>query len=271
MSRRIAGWRLLEDGAGDGPFNMAVDEALLAAAQSGGEPTLRLYRWRGPWLSLGYAQPLDPERAEACRAAGVGLVRRVTGGSAVLHGLDLTYAVAAPEDALPPGLEGSYALVSRALRGALARLGVAADAAPLPQRLRGPVPFDCFARLGRDEIEVGGRKLVGSAQRRAGGAVLQHGSIRLAPDPAGAKGAAGRREGASTSLSELGIAAPEAAVREACVAGFEAALGLPLTRGTLGGRERDAVRLRLSMRAGKPWETPPPVDPLVSRPLPAGR
>ena len=70
---------------------MGVDEALLASAVRAGTTSLRLYGWAGPWLSLGYAQPLEPEHARQLEAAGVGWVRRVTGGRAVLHGADLTY------------------------------------------------------------------------------------------------------------------------------------------------------------------------------------
>ena len=270
MNRAAGAWRLLEHGAADGAWNMAVDEALLAAAQAGGRPTLRLYAWHGPWLSLGYAQALEPHRAEACRGAGVGVVRRVTGGSAVLHGGDLTYAVAAAEDALPPGLEGSYALVARALREALRILGIPADA-KVPAPAPGPAPFDCFARAGLEEIEVHGRKLVGSAQRRAGGAVLQHGSLRLGPDPPAAAVAAGRVEGVATSLAELGCDATEARVREAFCRGFEAVLGLPVRPGALTAPELEVARERFTLRAGKPGAPLPPVAPRFSRPPPAGR
>ena len=97
-----ARWRLLLDGPGAGSWNMAVDEALLRSAQRGAAPTLRFYSWDGAWLSLGFApSPLDAARRAACREAGVGIVRRATGGRAVLHGADLTYAVAAPVAALP--------------------------------------------------------------------------------------------------------------------------------------------------------------------------
>ena len=75
---------------------MGMDEALLASVVAGGPPTLRLYRWQGAWLSLGYSQRLSSRRLAACRQAGVGVVRRVTGGRAVLHGGDLTYAVSVP-------------------------------------------------------------------------------------------------------------------------------------------------------------------------------
>jgi lipoate-protein ligase A len=234
-------WRLLVDGPASGPWNMGVDEALLASARAGGA-TLRLYRWQGAWLSLGYAQQLPPAREAACRAAGVGVVRRVTGGLAVLHGADLTYAVAAGEQRLPAGLRGSYGLVADALCEAFRQLGVVlerpADCAGAPRRPRG---FDCFAEPAPDELLVGGRKIAGSAQRRAGGAVLQHGSIRLAPDPAVAVAAAGLAAGRATSLAELGAESGAEAVVRAVVAGFEGVLGVSLERGTLSSAERRAA------------------------------
>ncbi|NNL66067.1 MAG: hypothetical protein HKP30_07495, partial [Myxococcales bacterium] len=172
-------WRLLIHGAGTGAWNMGVDEALLDSARRG-QATLRLYRWEGPWLSLGYGQRLSETRRAACAAAGVGLVQRMTGGLAVLHGGDLTYTVAAPAALLPPGLRASYCLVADALCAAFGALGVTLEREPdctpghRPSgRRRG---FDCFAVPAPDELLAGGRKLAGSAQRRAGGAVLQHGS-----------------------------------------------------------------------------------------------
>jgi len=236
-----ATWRLLLDGPGSGPWNMGVDEALFASAQEHGHAALRLYRWDGPWLSLGYGQTLAPAREDACRAAGVGVVRRVTGGLAVLHGADLTYAVVAPETALPPGLRGSYALVAEALCDAFARLGVAIERSPA----RGPAGaprsgFDCFAEPAQDELLADGRKLAGSAQRRAGGAVLQHGSLRLSPDSAPAARAAGLDPARATSLVELGCAATLREVTDALVAAFTAALaplGVSLVRAPLSPTE----------------------------------
>ncbi len=233
---------------------MGVDEALLAAAVHTGRPSLRFYRWRGPWLSLGYGQVLDLERVAACERAGVGVVRRVTGGRAVLHGSDLTYAVAAREDRLPAGVLASYDFVADILIEALGALGVAGVASPppgareiAPQRSRSDrattagglerADFDCFARPAAREICAGGQKLVGSAQRRARGGILQHGSIRLTPDPREARRAAAIRGEGATSLSELGANAAPDALREACVAAFERALG-PLEAGGLSAAER---------------------------------
>lgn len=247
---------------------MGVDEALLAGLAAGAPPTLRLYRWQGPWLSLGYAQSPTPERVAACARAGVGLVRRVTGGGAVLHGADLTYALVAPEDALPPRLEGAYALVTDALLRALAALGVRAEragpAAPDAGRA-GSRPFDCFQGVAQEEIRARapgaaagaeGRKLVGSAQRRAGGAVLQHGSIRLAPDPPAASAAAGLDPDAATSLAELGCDASLEALVEACVRAFADRLGARLETGALTPAEEAAARERTRAHPRDPLAAP---------------
>ncbi|MDH3519763.1 MAG: hypothetical protein OEM49_04840 [Myxococcales bacterium] len=236
-------WRLLLDGAGSGPWNMGVDEALLAAAARGGPPTLRFYAWRGSWLSLGYAQTLSTARGAACARAGVGIVRRVTGGRAVLHGGDLTYAVAAPAGLLPRGLQASYGLVSDALCEALRSRGVAAvRASAVSSPSWGAPRFDCFAEAAAEEICVAGRKLVGSAQRRSGGAVLQHGSIRVRPDPCVAARAAGQVSGAATSLRELGVSTSDAALREVCAACLGAALGASFESGHLAEGERRQAR-----------------------------
>lgn len=239
---------------------MAVDEVLLASAGAGAPPALRLYAWRGPWLSLGYAQPFDEASARACRAAGVEVVRRVTGGRAVLHGGDLTYAVVAREASLPPGLEGSYRLLSDALLAALASVGVAAERAPAAPAASS---FDCFAAAATDEICAEGRKLAGSAQRRAAGAVLQHGSIRLRPDPPEAARVAGLGAGATT-LAELGID-PEAGLsglRAALPRALAERLGVEIAPATLDPAERRAARARaLALRR----------DPLARRALAASR
>ena len=108
---------------------MAVDEVLLAAAARRAAPVLRLYEWQGAWLSIGYAQRFDAPAAARCRDADVQVLRRVTGGRAVLHGADLTYGVAAAATALPAGLDSSYRLLSDAILAALRELGVDADRA----------------------------------------------------------------------------------------------------------------------------------------------
>lgn len=122
-------WRLLETGAADGPANMAVDEAIMIHHSRGGAPpTLRFYRWDPPTLSLGYFQ--DPEREvnrEACRRLGVGLVRRPTGGRAVLHDDEVTYSVVIAQKYLPGSVVETYRVLSGGLLAGLRLLGVPAE------------------------------------------------------------------------------------------------------------------------------------------------
>ncbi|MCZ6785284.1 MAG: lipoate--protein ligase family protein [Proteobacteria bacterium] len=239
---RVAPLRFLDDGPAAGPWNMGVDEALLATAQRSGVATLRLYTWQGPWLSLGYGQSVGEARVQACRRADVGIVRRMTGGGAVLHGQDLTYALATPVERLPSGLSGAYDRVAAALVAALRELGVAAErSAPAPPT-RGRGPFDCFAAPAAHEICIGGLKLAGSAQRRADGALLQHGSLRLRPDPPAARVASGLGPGA-TSLAEVACTAPELALREALARAFGDLLGAPVVPGSLDREECESAEM----------------------------
>ncbi len=181
-------FRLLVTEACDGATNMAIDEALwVARRRDASRPTVRFFAWAPPTVSLGYAQPLDDAvSVAACRALGVGLVRRPTGGSAIYHDgpdRELTYSVAASNEDLGLGrdLLASYRWIAAALVRGLRALGADAQMVAVP-RQGGAAPAFCFARTGRWEIEVAGRKLVGSAQRRHGPAFLQHGSILLGVD-----------------------------------------------------------------------------------------
>jgi lipoate-protein ligase A len=185
-----------------------------------------------------------------CAEAGVGVVRRVTGGGAVLHGSDLTYCLAAPEGRLPEGLRGSYHLVADALIAGLRSLGVAAVRTAAPSGASGG--FDCFTVPAEDEICAGGRKLVGSAQRRARGGVLQHGSIRLAPDPVEAIRAVGFAPGAATSLTELGMRVGRKEVEEALTVAFGGALDAPLEESALTASEHRSAERRVEIHRGEP-------------------
>jgi len=183
-------WRLLVTEPTDGAANMAIDEVLWRGRQAGtSPPTLRFFAWRPPTVSLGYGQPLgDDVDLDACRRLGVGVVRRPTGGSAIYHDgpeRELTYSVAATAEDLGvgPDLLETYHWIGRALLRGLNALGAGAEMVPVAAG-DGPVPAFCFARTGRYEIEVGRRKLVGSAQRRQGISFLQHGAVLLGVDPA---------------------------------------------------------------------------------------
>lgn len=175
-------WRVIDTPPAPGAWNMAVDEALAGSVADGGAPVLRFYRWEPACLSLGRNQPARGRYdLEALDAAGIEVVRRPTGGRAVLHRRELTYSVAAPEGLLG-GLREAYLAINRALVAGLRRLGV--DARLQPAGGRAPVPSlaPCFAEPVEGEVAAGGRKLLGSAQRRLGHVVLQHGSLPLHDD-----------------------------------------------------------------------------------------
>ncbi len=182
-------WRMLVTEPGDGATNMAMDEALWRGRQAGtSPPTIRFFAWAPPTVSLGYGQPLDGHvDVAACRALGVGLVRRPTGGSAIYHDgpeRELTYSVAASADDIGGGardLLHSYQWIGRALVAGLQALGAPVEMVGVA-RGDEPAPAFCFARTGSCEIELDGRKVVGSAQRRHGRCFLQHGSILLGVD-----------------------------------------------------------------------------------------
>jgi lipoate-protein ligase A len=225
---------------------MGADEALLSTAIRDGIASLRFYSWDGPWLSLGYAQAFAAEQLPQLARAGVGVVRRVTGGRAVLHGADLTYSLAAPEGLLPDGVRASYGVVADGLLAALAELGVVADRSDPAARAPDARVFDCFARPAADEICLGGRKLSGSAQRRVAGALLQHGSIRLAPDPLSAVAAVAPNPAGlgGTSLAEEGCPLSRDALEEACIEALERTLGARFERSNLSSEERAQARSR---------------------------
>jgi lipoyl(octanoyl) transferase len=176
---RLPRWHLwLDETPRPGWANMAIDHALLERTEHHGESWLRLYRWDPPCLSFGRHEPAT-RRYDADRIEELGLdtVRRPTGGRAVWHSRELTYAVTSPY--LHFGsLKAAYLEIHRMLGDALARLGVSVSIAP-PARA---APLDagaCFAQPAGGEVLVGGRKVVGSAQYRQGAALLQHGSILL--------------------------------------------------------------------------------------------
>lgn len=160
--------------------NMAIDLALLERAQAG-ESWLRLYAWDPPCLSFGRHEPASRRYdAERIAASGLAVVRRPTGGRAVWHAGELTYAVAAPSAGLG-SLREAYQEIHRMLRDAVVSLGLAAELSPA-RRAAGVDAGACFAHPAGGEVMVDGRKVVGSAQLREGTAFLQHGSILLEND-----------------------------------------------------------------------------------------
>lgn len=210
-------WRLLYDEPLDGARNMARDEALLRATGAGEAlPALRLYAWQPPTLSLGYGQRLGDADEERLRARGWGLVRRLTGGRAILHADELTYSLTLPGD--HPLAQGSvidsYRRISAALLEAARLLG----ASPVAREAEGSNAGTavCFETPSHYELTVQGRKLAGSAQARRHGGLLQHGSLPLSGD-------IGRIAEALVFASEPARAAAAAAVRTRAMTLSEAA------------------------------------------------
>ncbi len=163
--------RLVDDGGAGlaGALNMGRDEAILASVSAGSSPpTLRLYSWSPPCVTVGYFQSLEDEvDLEACAASGVGAVRRLTGGGAVFHDAEITYALVVPlgHELAPPDILESYRRICAGVVRGLGLLGVQAEFAPI------------------NDIASGGRKLSGNAQTRRRGCLLQHGTVLLGLDP----------------------------------------------------------------------------------------
>ncbi len=244
-----------------GAWNMAVDEHLFGLAGSSPRTFLRFYRWERPTASLGYSQEASRVIDVAfCRTHGIDIVRRMTGGKLVLHDREVTYSVASADTAVfTETLRDSYHLISRALLKGLERMGVSARLAETspPAYIKGTMP--CFAFPARDEIEIGGRKIVGSAQKRTGPLFLQHGSILLEKDEALLAAVSRPGESAEslgmTSLSEaLGRPVDFEAAVGPLVQGFADFFGVGFERFALGPADREAVRLLQASRyASDAW------------------
>ena len=238
---------------------MAVDQALFHSVQAGAAPVLRLYRWRPACLSLGRHQRAlgiyDPARA---RERGVDVVRRPTGGLAVLHDAELTYAVIAQVAQLG-GPRAAYVRINQALVRALCALGVPA-AVSGGAETHSPSPdavHPCFQRPASGEVMAAGRKLVGSAQRVEQHTILQHGSILLAGtqdavvalQPGGVPGMRGE-----VTLSELlGEAPSSPRLLAVLLHAFAETFGVRLVPSGLGAAERAAVAAERARFGSDAW------------------
>jgi lipoate-protein ligase A len=178
-------WRLIHSGTLNGALNMALDQALLEAVAAGlSPPVLRLYRWSPPTVTLGYA-PRGPEvvTLAACREPGFAHVPRVTGGRAVLHHREVTYAVISPErsELFPGGIVANYRVIAGVLQATLESFGLATDLSSGRSHSAGKgtgvQSSACFTAPAVAELVHRGCKVTGSAQKRQGGVFLQHGSI----------------------------------------------------------------------------------------------
>jgi lipoate-protein ligase A len=253
---------------------MAIDQAIAEACAAGTSlPTLRFYQWQPPAISLGRHQPQAEIDHAAAAAKGYEIVRRPTGGRAILHTDEFTYSVAAPQDEarLAGGVMDAYMNISNALLAGLLRLGVPAHKAPASVRAGSDVSAACFEVPSAYEITAGGRKLIGSAQSRRAGYVLQHGSLPLvgditrlidvlALDPAAAAALRAELTARACTLAEaLGVSddSPQVqfgAVTAAMRQGFEETLALTCKPGPLApGEMRRAAQLIREQFADDTW------------------
>lgn len=249
-------WRLLITPPSSGAWNMAVDEALLeSVGQDRFLPCLRLYTWKPPCLSIGYAQPSTDIDQQRLAALGWQYVRRPTGGRAILHTDELTYSVIAPlnEPRVKGSLLESYQRLSRALLTTLHDLGIPAIANPVSADPHRNEPV-CFEVPSNYEIVVNGKKLVGSAQARRKQAVLQHGSLPLEgdltritqalvyPDDQARDEAAVRLLAHATTVENvLGHKLGLQAVIQAFIDGFQTELNLEFLQGELQIEEIELI------------------------------
>jgi len=261
----MAEWLLIDDKPASGARNMAVDEYLLKRAENeGGAPVLRLYSFRPAAITLGYHQ--DAARAidlEATVADGIGVVRRITGGRALLHDGELTYSVTSPLG--PPfgqGLADTFLAIAGVIVSALRCAGVKAETGGARHGGgQSGMSSPCLVSTSRFEITAGGRKISGSAQRRTGLAFIQHGSILLRSGSEGIeryvrggwKGLAGM---ITTVEAETGDPGKERELRGFIIEEFGKRFGgepgkLVLTEADLAGIEGSAAEKAAEFFAGK--------------------
>lgn len=235
---------------------MAVDESILEHIHRGESiPTLRLYSWNPPCLSLGHAQSFADVDVERLKANGWEVVRRVTGGRAILHTDELTYSVTGniDEPVLSGGVLESYNRLAQALLFAIRELGLPVE---IKEHISEPATLNlnpvCFEVPSTYEITVGGKKLIGSAQARKKEGVLQHGSLPLTGDltricqalvfrDEAARDNASQRllERATTVESTLGAKTDWETAAQTFVKGFEAQLGIHFQRGEMSASESE--------------------------------
>jgi lipoate-protein ligase A len=253
---------------------MAVDEAVVRAIeQREAIPTIRVFGWDPPAVSFGYAQriqrEIDPEK---CRHEGIDIVRRASGGRAVLHWNELTYSIlcAADDPLLGGSIKESYRKISACLVAGIRSLGIDARFEPAHRKVPGPradtLTSPCFSTTTQYEITVQGKKLVGSAQRRLGDMLLQHGSFLLGPEhrkivdlfPDTQQNLKQRfkkqLQEKTISLSETGSDLEFPEIAEAISRGFTDTLGLTLETGSLSSYEKQLTEHLVDTKYGtKDW------------------
>jgi lipoate-protein ligase A len=237
-------WRLILDSKYSGARNMARDEALLLCASESTRPVLRFYRWNPPCVSLGRLQKnFDFSGAQKC---GFDVVRRPTGGRAVLHQHEITYCAVIHEKHLPResrSVVGAYEWLSAGFIEGLKTLGVRASLSDAHGKST-PVAANCFNAAAQCDFLVDGKKLIGAAQCRKHDVILQHGAILLELNTAAWNNSIGGVMEGATALRELGVLASREAIIAALVGGMERAWNISFEVCGLN-REEEQVASRL--------------------------
>ncbi|MBW2980357.1 lipoate--protein ligase family protein [Candidatus Woesearchaeota archaeon] len=169
--------RLIDTSYNNAAMNMAIDEALLQSK----EPVLRLYQWKPSALSLGYFQDIKDINVKECEKRKIEIVRRLTGGKTIFHDKELTYSFVTDEKEMPKSIIESYKIISKGILYALKSLGISASMKKSIKKNKNKSPV-CFNEPSYYEVVVNGKKIVGSAQKRFNGKLLQHGSILVDVD-----------------------------------------------------------------------------------------
>jgi len=261
--------RLIDNGPGSAGFNMALDEALLVTASEGkAPPTLRFFSWETPSLSIGSFQRAEELDMAEIQGRGIPLVRRPTGGRAVLHDNELTYSIVCPipSPLFPSDLMGSYKKIGECFLEGLRQVGIQATLVPVAKNpgrkakkttARDPL---CFSSPSWHEVLAGGKKLIGSAQRRLSTAFLQQGSLIISHDPAALTGllsfsgpesricAEDSLARKMTTLSELGGTIGLDELKHCITRGFELVLGLKAVPGLPSPAELELAERLLSTK-----------------------
>ena len=268
-------WRIINSGISAAATNMAIDEAIVLAHSAGKvPPTIRFYGWQPAAVSLGYFQRAMSEiDIDRCAERNIDVVRRLTGGRAVLHDAELTYSIVVQEDypLIPPTITASYRYFSNGLLAGLEALGIQAKMtvpiAAYGQRKKHPTSAACFDAPSHYEVTVEGKKLIGSAQVRKNGVILQHGSVLLKfsaeqfvdllrlPSAEKREETTQMLKSRATSVEEaLGREVSWQEVYEPMPAAFASALGLTLEPGELTAQEQvSSVELATTKYSQDSW------------------
>jgi len=226
-------WRLIESGYLDAYTNMAIDEAIFTVREKLGLPaTLRFYGWKPAAISIGYFQKIEDPSLQRYKRQKLIIVRRFTGGGAILHRSEITYALACPTHEFPifRDITKTQQLVHEAIILGLQNLGI--NAGLKRKQTKKPDPYFCFVTPSKDDVVEEGRKIAGSAQRRRNKAFFQHGSILMDNKIS--------FEGAEKRYKEKII--------DSLIWGFEKKLGIKLLPGQL---TKEEVKLSQELRQTK--------------------